>query len=202
MRFLWSFLIGYWGATLTFNTIELIIPTLFDLVQLLKFDNLQINLQNEWIKANLKAIKTIHAFSVLDSTLFIDPARFAIMPFQIFTYTDYENFKIRGSWYLHFYVDLKTLFLAYGLLWYTWYEYLLWILNSIFNINITISQIPIIFDLFFFWGHIICLAILTIWARGVGPRFRPDQLSNLTWKDLIVFIAGLLFVISIIVTIL
>ncbi len=35
------------------------------------------------------------------------------------------------------------------------------------------------------WGQIIALAILTIWARGVGPRFRPDQLSDLTWKDLL-----------------
>lgn len=42
------------------------------------------------------------------------------------------------------------------------------------------------------WGQIISLAILTIWARGVGPRFRPDQISDLTWKDLLVFLLGVL----------
>lgn len=42
------------------------------------------------------------------------------------------------------------------------------------------------------WTQIISLAILTIWARGVGPRFRPDQLSDLTWKDLLIFLGGLL----------
>jgi hypothetical protein len=30
------------------------------------------------------------------------------------------------------------------------------------------------------WLQFICLAAYTIWARGVGPRFRPDQMSDLT----------------------
>ncbi len=42
------------------------------------------------------------------------------------------------------------------------------------------------------WGQIMSLAVLTIWARGVGPRFRPDQLSDLTWKDLLIFLSGIL----------
>lgn len=65
---------------------------------------------------------------------------------------------------------------------------------------IQINDITITLDLFFVWLHIICLAILTIWARGVGPRFRPDQLSTLTWKDLILFICGLLILFSVIAT--
>ena len=44
------------------------------------------------------------------------------------------------------------------------------------------------------WGQIISLAILTIWARGVGPRFRPDQLSDLTWKDLVLFLGTMLVI--------
>lgn len=42
------------------------------------------------------------------------------------------------------------------------------------------------------WLQFICLAAYTIWARGVGPRFRPDQMSDLTWKDLLFFLVGLL----------
>lgn len=30
------------------------------------------------------------------------------------------------------------------------------------------------------WGQITALAIFTIWARSVGPRFRPDQMSTIT----------------------
>ena len=30
------------------------------------------------------------------------------------------------------------------------------------------------------WSQIMSIAILTIWARGVGPRFRPDQISDVT----------------------
>lgn len=30
------------------------------------------------------------------------------------------------------------------------------------------------------WLQFIGLATYTIWARGVGPRFRPDQMSDLT----------------------
>ena len=42
------------------------------------------------------------------------------------------------------------------------------------------------------WLQFIGLATYTIWARGVGPRFRPDQMSDLTWKDLLFFLVGLL----------
>lgn len=42
------------------------------------------------------------------------------------------------------------------------------------------------------WGQIILLAVFTIWARTVGPRFRPDQLSDLTWKDLLLLLLGML----------
>jgi hypothetical protein len=40
------------------------------------------------------------------------------------------------------------------------------------------------------WSSVVLLAIMTIWSRGVGPRFRPDQLSDLTWKDLLIFLLG------------
>ena len=49
--------------------------------------------------------------------------------------------------------------------------------------------------LFVLWIKTITCAILTIWARGVGPRFRVDQMSDLTWKDLLVILIGFLFVI-------
>lgn len=40
-------------------------------------------------------------------------------------------------------------------------------------------------DLATLWLQYISLAAYTIWARGVGPRFRPDQLSDLTWRELL-----------------
>lgn len=52
--------------------------------------------------------------------------------------------------------------------------------------------------LIFIWVQFIGLATYTIWARGVGPRFRPDQMSDLTWKDLLFFLAG--FLVLIVVT--
>lgn len=36
------------------------------------------------------------------------------------------------------------------------------------------------FKMFIFWVKILSLTLLTIWARAVGPRFRPDQLSDVT----------------------
>ena len=36
------------------------------------------------------------------------------------------------------------------------------------------------FAVIFVWAQLISLAAFTIWARGVGPRFRPDQMSDLT----------------------
>ena len=54
---------------------------------------------------------------------------------------------------------------------------------------------PLNFNLFRLWCLITTIAILTIWARGVGPRFRPDQLSDLTWKDLLLFLAALLILV-------
>lgn len=47
------------------------------------------------------------------------------------------------------------------------------------------------------WLQFIGIATYTIWARGVGPRFRPDQMSDLTWKDLLFFLVGLLVLIII-----
>lgn len=45
------------------------------------------------------------------------------------------------------------------------------------------------------WVQFLGIAAYTIWARGVGPRFRPDQMSDLTWKDLLLLLAGLLVMI-------
>jgi NADH:ubiquinone oxidoreductase subunit H len=54
------------------------------------------------------------------------------------------------------------------------------------------------FDIIIVWLQLICIATFTIWARGVGPRFRPDQMSDITWKDLLIFLALLFFLIIII----
>ena len=45
------------------------------------------------------------------------------------------------------------------------------------------------------WGTIIALAVLTIWSRAVGPRFRIDQLNDITWKDLLPFLIGFLLLV-------
>jgi hypothetical protein len=34
--------------------------------------------------------------------------------------------------------------------------------------------------------------VISIWARAAGPRFRVDQLSNLTWKNLLIYLSLLL----------
>lgn len=54
------------------------------------------------------------------------------------------------------------------------------------------------YDLVYIWLSIIGLAFITILARGIGPRFRIDQLSDLTWKDLLILLVGLLFIIILI----
>lgn len=46
------------------------------------------------------------------------------------------------------------------------------------------------------WAEIIGLAILTIWARAVGPRFRIDQMHELTWKDLLVVLTTIVLTLS------
>lgn len=53
-------------------------------------------------------------------------------------------------------------------------------------------------DLIWIWIQLICFGAFTIWARGVGPRFRPDQLSDITWKDILIILIGLLTFILII----
>jgi NADH:ubiquinone oxidoreductase subunit H len=40
------------------------------------------------------------------------------------------------------------------------------------------------------WLQYAAVAVYTIWARGVGPRFRPDQVSDVTWRDFLVFLAA------------
>lgn len=64
-------------------------------------------------------------------------------------------------------------------------------------VNITleygrVNPATILPPLFKLWFQIMGLAIITIWARGVGPRFRPDQLSSHAWKDIVIFLVGTL----------
>lgn len=47
------------------------------------------------------------------------------------------------------------------------------------------------------WIKLILCSLLTIWARGVGPRTRPDQLSDWTWKDILIFLFSCLLFISV-----
>jgi NADH:ubiquinone oxidoreductase subunit H len=47
---------------------------------------------------------------------------------------------------------------------------------------------PVVLDILVVWIQLMAMAVMTIWARGVGPRFRPDQLSDITWKDLLIFL--------------
>ena len=45
------------------------------------------------------------------------------------------------------------------------------------------------------WVKLIICSIFTIWARGVGPRFRSDQMSDWTWKDILVILVSFLVMI-------
>ena len=51
---------------------------------------------------------------------------------------------------------------------------------------VTIEKSQSFDTLFVKWLKILALAVSTIWARGVGPRTRPDQLSDITWTILII----------------
>lgn len=51
------------------------------------------------------------------------------------------------------------------------------------------------YDLVHLWLGVVMVGIVTILARGVGPRSRPDQLSDLTWKDIIIILVSTLIVI-------
>lgn len=55
---------------------------------------------------------------------------------------------------------------------------------------------------FFAWFQFAAFGISIIWARGVGPRLRPDHLSDLTWKDFLLFLTGFLFFILVIALVL
>ncbi len=91
-------------------------------------------------------------------------------------------------------------------------SWLLYIYETIFHkyfIYVPISSLIIFreytkstFMLFICWVQVTGIAILTIWARGIGPRVRPDQLSDLVWKDLIIILIGLLLLSMIMMTIL
>lgn len=58
-----------------------------------------------------------------------------------------------------------------------------------------IIEADIKYTTFLFWLQLISISIFTIWARGVGPRFRPDQMSDLTWKDMLIYTGCCLLVI-------
>lgn len=40
------------------------------------------------------------------------------------------------------------------------------------------------------WLQSALILVLSIWARASGPRFRPDQLFTVTWKDLMIALSG------------
>lgn len=54
-------------------------------------------------------------------------------------------------------------------------------------------NIPLRFILL--WCKLFIASIFTIWARGVGPRARPDQLSDMTWKDFLLNLLGFLIIV-------
>ena len=49
-------------------------------------------------------------------------------------------------------------------------------------------------DLFVFWALVIGVAVITIVVRGVGPRLRPDQFSNWTWRDILAMLGSIVIV--------
>ena len=54
------------------------------------------------------------------------------------------------------------------------------------------------YSLLLIWLGIISIAVFTIWSRGVGPRFRPDQMSDLVWKDVVIYLFIVLVIILVI----
>lgn len=53
------------------------------------------------------------------------------------------------------------------------------------------------YDLLAIWFKVLFIGIITILARGIGPRTRPDQLSDFTWKDIVIFLFGFLIMLII-----
>lgn len=48
-------------------------------------------------------------------------------------------------------------------------------------------------DYFLFLFQVFFLVIIAIWARAAGPRFRLDQILNMTWKDIFIYLSLFLF---------
>lgn len=57
--------------------------------------------------------------------------------------------------------------------------------------NIILSYLNFVTQVFF-------VVIITIWTRAAGPRFRLDQLVNITWKDIFLYLSLFLFTLIII----
>lgn len=36
------------------------------------------------------------------------------------------------------------------------------------------------------WMQSLVILIFSIWARAAGPRYRPDQVHEITWKDILI----------------
>jgi NADH:ubiquinone oxidoreductase subunit H len=107
--------------------------------------------------------------------------------------------------YINFFAALLFLvtYIYTQIIIYIWYFVQLYLI-SYFNFGnieyfISIIDEQIISDLFIMWFQIISLGVLTIWARGVGPRFRPDQMSEITWKDILIYLTGIFLIVSYIV---
>lgn len=63
-----------------------------------------------------------------------------------------------------------------------------WFNAQEFPVNVSLRVILL-------WCKIFIASIFTIWARGVGPRVRPDQLSDITWKDFLLNLLGFLILV-------
>ena len=130
--------------------------------------------------------KDIIKFNVF-GTLFPDIAEILVVTIMM---KEKVDFKFEQYFFVEKYIYYVFLRINWYLIRYLFIEYCDLIDFEIYKKD---APIYIFFKIIILWLKMIICSIFTIWSRGVGPRFRTDQMSDISWKEVLVLLIGLLF---------